>query len=179
MTNDLIPVQDRIYTIRGQKVILDSDLANLYEVETKVLNQAVKRNIDKFPASFMFQLSADEWKNLRSQFVTFKNDIRKYRPYAFTEHGVLMLANVLHSPKATAVSIQIVEIFIKLRDYALTHVGLNEQISELRQLLMLHIDNTGQRLSGHDQTIHQIIQALNNLIEQPRETKKMGFYTGE
>ena len=71
MTNNLIPVQDRIYTIRGQKVILDSDLANLYEVGTKVLNQAVKRNIDKFPTSFMFQISADEWKNLRSQFVTF------------------------------------------------------------------------------------------------------------
>jgi len=74
MTNDLIPIQDRIYTIRGQKVILDSDLAKLYEVEIKVLNQAVKRNIDKFPASFMFQLTADEWKNLRSQFVTFKDD---------------------------------------------------------------------------------------------------------
>jgi len=74
MTNDLIPIQDRIYTIRGKKVILDSDLAKLYEVEIKVLNQAVKRNNDKFPDSFMFQLTADEWKNLRSQFVTLKDD---------------------------------------------------------------------------------------------------------
>ncbi|MCL2348652.1 MAG: ORF6N domain-containing protein [Planctomycetaceae bacterium] len=177
MTNDLIPIQDRIYIIRNQNVILDSDLAKLYEVETKVLNQAVKRNIDKFPASFMFQLTADEWKGLRSQIVTFKDDVRKFKPYAFTEHGVLMLANVLRSKKATAVSIRIVETFIKLRDYALTHVGLNEQISELRQLLMLHIDKTDHRLSEHDQTIHQIIQVLNNLVEQPRKTKKIGFRT--
>ncbi|MDR1167571.1 MAG: ORF6N domain-containing protein [Heliobacteriaceae bacterium] len=94
MVNDLTPVQDMIYEIRGHKVMLDSDLAALYQVETKVLNQAVKRNMDKFPVSFMFQLSNDEWRNLRSQIVTFKNDVRKYKPYVFTEHGVLMLANV-------------------------------------------------------------------------------------
>ena len=81
MTNDLVPIQNRIYTIRGQKVMLDSDLANLYEVETKVLNQAVKRNIDKFPELVMFQLTNDEWKNQRSQFVTFKNNKRKYKLY--------------------------------------------------------------------------------------------------
>jgi len=177
MTNDLVPIQDRIYTIRGQKVILDSDLAKLYEVGTKVLNQAVKRNIDKFPTSFMFQLTADEWSNLRSQFVTFKDDVRKFKPHVFTEHGVLMLANVLRSPKATVISIQIVETFIKLRDYALTNLGLNEQVSELRRLLMLHIDNTDNRLSEHDKTINQIIQVLNNLIEQPKPTTttKIGF----
>ena len=180
MTNDLIPIQDQIYTIRGQKVMLDSDLAKLYEVETKVLNQAVKRNIDKFPELFMFQLSAEEWKNQRSQIVTFKDDVRKYNPYAFTEHGVLMLANVLRSPKATAISVQIVETFIRLRDYVLTQVGLNEQISELRQFLMLHADNTGRRLSEHDQTIQQIIQVLNSFMEQPpRQTTKIGFCTDE
>lgn len=179
MTNKLIPIEDRIYAIRGQKVILDSDLAKLYEVETKVLNQAVKRNIDKFPASFMFQLSKDEWVNLRSQFVTFKEDVRKFRPYAFTEHGVLMLANVLRSQKATAISIRIVETFIKLRDFALTHVELNEQISELRRLLMLHIDNTDNTLSEHDKTMNQIIQVLDHLIVQPRKTNKIGFQIGE
>ena len=179
MTNDLIPIQDRIYTIRGQKVILDSDLAKLYEVEIKVLNQAVKRNSDKFPDSFMFQLTADEWKNQRSQFVTFKDDVRKFKPYVFTEHGVLMLANVLRSKKATTINIQIVETFIKLRDYALTHVGLNEQVSELRQLLLLHIDKSEHKFTEHEQTICQIIQVLNNLVEQPRKTKKIGFHTGE
>jgi phage regulator Rha-like protein len=177
MTNDLIPIQDRIYTIRGQRVMLDSDLAGLYEVETRAINQAVKRNIDKFPELFMFQLTDEEWKNLRSQFVIFKNDTRKFKPYAFTEHGVLMLANVLRSPKATTISIRIVETFIKLRDYALSHVGFNEQISELRQLLMLHIDKTDHRFSEHDQAINQIIQVLNNLIEQPpKKTKKIGFH---
>jgi len=176
MTHDLVPIQNRIYTIRGQKVMLDSDLANLYEVETKVLNQAVKRNIDKFPELFMFQLTNEEWENQRSQFVTFKNDTRKYKPYAFTEHGVLMLANVLRSPKATTISIRIVETFIKLRDYALSHVGFNEQISELRQLLMLHIDKTDHRFAEHDAAIHQIIEVLNNLVEQPKTTKKIGFH---
>jgi len=78
-------IENRIYTIRMQKIMLDSDLAALYEVETKVLNQAVKRNIDKFPASFMFRLTSDEWENLRSQFVTFRDDIRKFKPYAFTD----------------------------------------------------------------------------------------------
>ena len=87
-----------------------------------------------------------------------------------------MLANVLRSKKATVISIQIVETFIKLRDYALTHVGLNEQISELRQLLLLHIDKSDHKLSEHEQTIRQIIQVLNNLIDQPRKTKKIGFH---
>ena len=80
-------IENRIYTTRGQKVMLDSDLAVLYEVETKVLNQAVKRNIDKFPVSFVFRLTSDEWETLRSQFVTFRNDIRKFKPNAFTEHA--------------------------------------------------------------------------------------------
>jgi len=125
----------------------------------------------------MFQLTDDEWSILRSQFVTAKDEKRRFCPYAFTEHGVLMLANVLRSQKATAISIRIVETFIKLRDYALTHVGFNEQISELRQLLMLHIDKTDHRLSEHDKTIHQIIQVLNTLVEQPKKTKKIGFHT--
>jgi len=124
----------------------------------------------------MFQLTDDEWNNLRSQFVTAKDEKRRFNPYAFTEHGVLMLANVLRSPKATTISIRIVETFIKLRDYALAHVGFNEQISELRQLLMLHIDKTDHRFAEHDATIHQIIEVLNHLVEQPKTTKKIGFH---
>ena len=109
--------------------------------------------------------------------MTFKDDVRKFKPYAFTEHGVLMLANVLRSKKATAISIRIVEAFIKLRDYALTHVEFNGQISELRQLLLLHIDKTDHKFSEHEQTIQQIIQVLNSFLEQPRKTKKIGFHT--
>ena len=83
--NEVVQIKNLIYTIRGHRVMLDSDLAMLYEVETKVLNQAVKRNLKRFPPNFMFQLTKDEWLNLRSQIVTFRNDIRKYTPYAFTE----------------------------------------------------------------------------------------------
>ena len=170
-------IENRIYTIRGLRIMLDSDLAALYEVETKVLNQAVKRNIDKFPLSFMFQLKPNEWENLRSQFVTFRNDIRKFKPYVFTEHGVLMLANVLHTKKATTISIKIIEAFVKLQNYSLTHVELNEQVAELRKLLMLHIENTDGKISEHDQAISQIIVALNNLIGNPKPAKRIGFNT--
>ena len=93
--NKVLQIKNLIYTIRGHRVMLDSDLAMLYEVETKVLNQAVKRNIKRFPSNFMFQLTKDEWLSLRSQIVTFRNDIRKYTPYAFTEQGVAMLSSVL------------------------------------------------------------------------------------
>ena len=95
--NELVQIKNLIYEIRGYKVMLDSDLADLYEIEIKALNQAVKRNPTRFPANFMFQLTKEEWQNLRSQFVTFKNDIRKYTPYVFTEQGVAMLSSVLHT----------------------------------------------------------------------------------
>jgi phage regulator Rha-like protein len=114
--NDLAQIQNLIYVIRGQRVMLDSDLAQLYEVETKVLNQAVKRNITRFPDNFMFQLSKNEWLNLRSQIVTFSGDIRKYTPYAFTEQGVAMLSSVLRSEKAIQVNIQIMNTFVKMRE---------------------------------------------------------------
>ena len=118
---EIIPIEiieNKIYVIRGQKIMLDSDLANLYAVETKVLNQAVNRNIDRFPEDFMFQLADSEWETLRSQFVTSKESKggRRYNPYVFTEYGVLMLSNVLNSKKAVAVSIQIVRVFAKLKE---------------------------------------------------------------
>lgn len=168
-------IENRIYTIRGQKVMLDFDIAQLYEVETKNFNKAVKRNIEKFPADFMFQLTQSEFSDLKFQNGTSSWGGRRKLPYAFTEHGVLMTANVLNSQRANIVSVQIVKTFIKLRDYALTHVGLNEQVAELRQLLMLHIENSDNKFTGYDETIAQIVTALNNLIETPREPKKIGF----
>jgi len=177
--NDLVTiekVENRIYTIRGQKVMLDSDLAALYGVLTKNLNKAVKRNIEKFPPEFMFQLSDKELEDLRFQIGTTKLSTKKrFNPYVFTEHGVLMTANILNSEKANIISVQIVKAFIKLRDYAISYVGLNEQIAELRKLLMLHIETTENRFCEHEEAIKQIITALNNLISCPQEQKKIGF----
>ena len=95
--NELVQIKNLIYTIRGYRVMLDSDLAMLYGVETKRLHESVKRNIDRFPSHYMFQLTKEEWLNLRSQIATFSNDIRKYTPYVFTEQGVAMLSSVLNS----------------------------------------------------------------------------------
>ena len=170
-------IENRIFTIRCLKVMIDKDLAELYGVETKRLNEAVKRNIKRFPEDFMFQLSKDEWENLKSQFATSSwGGIRKL-PYVFTEHGVTMLASILNSEKAIDVNIQIVRVFIRLRQYAMLQASRNAEIEELRKMLMLHIENTENRLSEHDETINQIIEVLNNLIEKPRETKKIGFRT--
>ncbi|MCL2067253.1 MAG: ORF6N domain-containing protein [Treponema sp.] len=175
MKKELIKIQKMIQEIRGSKVMLDSDLAQLYEVEIRVLNQAVKRNVERFPADFMFQLNAEEWKNLRSQFVIFNKDIRKYRPFVFTEHGILMLSSVLNSDKAVKVNIQIMRTFVQLRHFALDKPDTNKQIAELRKLLMLHIENSDYKFSEYDKTIRQIVQALNNLIDQPKPTKRIGF----
>jgi len=174
---EMIPIQDMIHEIRGQKVMLDRDLAALYGVELKVMNQAVKRNIERFPLDFMFQLSKDEWSLLRSQIVTAKENLSKVRflPYVFTEHGVLMLSNVLNSTRAINMSIQIIRVFDKLRKYALEQTSKDIRIDELQKLLMLHIDNCDYKFSEHDKAIKQILQALNNLIEKPREPKPIGF----
>ena len=176
-TKNLTNIQKIIYEIRGYKVMIDTDLAALYEVEVRSLNQAVKRNISRFPADFMFQLTDDEWKNLRSQFVIFKNDTRKFRPHVFTEHGILMLSSVLNSEKAININIKIMRIFNQMRQYAISQTGKDTQIAELRKLLMLHIENTDYKFSEHDKSIKQIIQVLNNLIEQPKQTKRIGFGT--
>ena len=177
--NKIMPIQDLIYEIRGQKVMFDRDLAMLYEILTKNLNKAVKRNIEKFPSEFMFQLTKEEWDFLRFQFGTLKSDIRKYRPYVFTEHGILMTANILNSEKANKISVEIIKVFIKLRNYVLSQSNTNEQIIELRKLLMLHIENNDYKFSEYDETMKQIIIALNNLIEQPQKPKKIGFSTND
>ena len=173
MKKDLQVIKSLIYEIRGQKIMLDSDLAVLYEVEPKVLNQAVKRNIERFPVDFMFQLTQDEWKILRSQFVTSSHNHggRRYAPYVFTEQGVAMLATVLNSQKAIQVNIQIMRTFVQLRHYVLGQ-DTNTQIAELRKLLMLYIEK-------NDKRVNDIIIALNNLIEQPKPTKTIGFTANE
>ena len=172
---EAMPIKDLIYEIRGQKVMMDSDLASLYEIETKVLNRAVKRNPERFPDFFMFQLTEEEWTILRCHFGTLKKHNRKYRPYVFTEHGVLMLSSVLNSRKAININIEIMMTFVKMRNYVFSQNGTNEQITELKKLLMLHIENSDNKFSEHDKAIRQIINVLNNLIEKPKETKRIGF----
>jgi hypothetical protein len=114
-------ILNKIYYIRGHKVILDQDLADLYDVPTKRLNEQVKRNIGRFPADFMFQLTEEEFENLRSQFATSSWGGRRVAPYAFTEHGVLMLSSVLNSEKAISVNIQIMRIYTKMREMLMTN----------------------------------------------------------
>ena len=179
--NKVMSIQNIIYEIRGQKVMLDRELAKLYGVELKAMNQAVKRNIERFPVDFMFQLTQDEWNFLRSQFVTANEYISKVRflPYVFTEHGVLMLSNVLNSSKAINMSIQIIRVFDRLRKYALEQTSKNVRIDELYKLLMLHVENNDYKFSEYDGTIKQIVHALNNLIEQPKKTKTIGFRPGK
>jgi hypothetical protein len=176
MANELKQIQNMIYEIRGLKVMLDSDLAALYGVETFNLNKAVKRNIERFPDDFMFQLTKDEWENLTFQFgiSSSQHGGRRFMPYAFTEQGVAMLASVLNSPIAVKVNINIMRAFVKLRHHVLSQ-SKDEQIAELRKLLMLHIENTDTKFSKQDKIIKQIVLALNNLIEQPPTTKRIGF----
>ena len=172
--NKEITIQDLIFEIRGQKVMIDRDLADLYGVEVKALNQSVKRNIDRFPLDFMFQLTQYEWENLRSQFVTSSlHGGRRYAPFVFTEQGVSMLSSVINSKRAIEVNINIMRAFVKLRHYLFFQGDTNEhiqsfQINELRKLLMLYIEK-------NDKRVNDIIVALNNLIAQPPKTKTIGF----
>jgi hypothetical protein len=171
MKNELAKIKNMIYEIRGHQVMLDSDLARIYQVETRVLNQAVKRNIDRFPSEFMFQLTEEEFENLKSQFVTSSWGGRRKLPSAFTEHGVVMLSSVLNSKIATQINITVVNAFIDMRRYTLSQSTTNIQIAELRKLLMLYIEK-------NDKRVNDIIIALNNLIEQPPKTKTIGFNAG-
>ena len=137
-TAELTPatgIESRIYLIRRQKVMLDSDLAALYQVTTKRMNEQVKRNRRRFPEDFMFQLASEEAQALRSQFATSNRGRggRRYRPYVFTEHGAVMLASVLNSPAAIESSIQVVRAFIRLREILSTHKELARKLAELEQ----------------------------------------------
>ena len=179
MTKDLTAtntIENRIFTIREQKVMIDRDLAELYGVETKRLNEAVKRNIARFPAEFMFRLNGNELLELVAICDRFK--ILKHSsstPYAFNEHGIAMLSSVLKSERAVAINIEIIKTFIRLRHYAISQIETNEPNAELLKLLMLHIENNDYKFLEYDETIKQIFRTLNNLIEQPKKTKKIGF----
>ena len=174
----IVNIEQRIFVIRGQRVMLDRDLAQLYGVETKRLNERVKRNIKRFPKDFMFQLNKDELKELVAncdRLQTLKHSSNP--PYVFTEHGVTMLASVLNSDKAIQINLQIVRAFVRLRQYAMLQTQKNTEVEELRKILMLHIDNTDNRFSECNERINKIIEVLNNLIEKPRESKQIGFKT--
>lgn len=151
--------------------MLDSDLALLYEVDTKVLNQAVKRNLDRFPEDFMFQLSDEEWQNLRSQIVTLNGVTRKYKPYVFTEQGVAMLSGILNSKRAVAVNIQIMRTFIKLRELALTNKDFTQRLDEMEHRFI-------QYARDMNINIEDIYKQLNYLTDITKPTK-IGFKTEE
>ena len=164
-------IQKKIFHIRGQQVMLDHDLAAMYETETRKLKQAVRRNLERFPADFMFELSKEEYEGLRSHFVILKKKSRgthsKYLPFAFTEQGVAMLASVLSSSKAIAVSIQIVRAFVLLRQYALSHKELTEKLKKLEE--------------RYDRKFSDVHDAINYLLKKDqqenhqRERRRIGF----
>ena len=171
MPTTLSKIQKRIFTIRQKKVMLDTDIAALYEVEVKRLNEAVKRNLKRFPGDFMFQLTKEEFAKVVANCDHLQNlKFRSTLPYAFTEQGVAMLAAVLNSQKAIDVNIQIMRAFIQLRNYMLSDDALHDQITELRKLLLLYIEK-------NDKRVNDIIMVLNSLIEQPPKTKTIGFRT--
>ncbi len=174
----------RIAAVRGVRVILDTDLAALYEVQTKRFNEAVKRNLAKFPADFMLQLTAEEWAALRSQFATLdaggRGQHRKYLPYAFTEHGAIMAANLLSSARAIEVSVYVVRAFVRMRELAATHGDLAQRLIELEQkteaLAMSH-ENLGRNTRTQ---FKQVFDALRELMTPPEPPKRpIGFVTPE
>ncbi|MDI9365209.1 MAG: ORF6N domain-containing protein [Flavobacterium sp.] len=171
-------IQNRIHTIRGESVMLDRDLAALYEVETKVLNQAVKRNLKRFPEYFMFQLTKGEYESLRSQFATLnekdqylssqivitnigRGQHSKYLPYAFTEQGIAMLSGILNSDKAINTNINIMRAFVAIRKIVLQQQDIKEQLHAIKE-----------RLSEHDVQLSQIYDAMENILDEKASQRK-------
>ena len=168
--NDVIPVEQiasKIYLIRNVKVMLDRDLAELYGVETKRLKEQVKRNFERFPEDFMFELTKDELTNWRSQFATSNKDIMGLRvpPFAFTEHGILMLSSVLKSKKATHVNIQIMRTFTKLRKAILDNEDLRKELFELKQI--------------SEERFRIVFETLDQLLTKESKPKKKIGYTAK
>jgi hypothetical protein len=171
--HEIVPlgqIEERIYFIRGQRVMLDADLAILYGVKTKALNQAVSRNLERFPEDFMFRLTERE----KAEVVTICDHLRGLRfspvlPYAFTEHGAIMAASVLRSERAVKISVHVVRAFVKLREMLSTHKELARKMAELER-----------RLDGHDAEIQGLMQAIRELMVPPPETprKRIGFTSG-
>ena len=163
MSEDLIIVQNLIYEIRGQKVMLDFDLARLYQVETKVLNQAVRRNIKRFPEDFMFQLDNKEFANLKSQIVTSSWGGRRTPPLAFTEEGIAMLSSVLHSDIAIAANISILRAFVKVREYLLMASTVSAEVKELRAKVDLLAMQQEENLAAVNDLSEDVRQDIDNL----------------
>jgi phage regulator Rha-like protein len=163
-------IESRIYEIRGQRIMFDRDLAELYGVRTKALKQAVSRNIERFPPDFMFILTYQEFANLRSQIVTSSSRQwggTRYKPMAFTEQGVAMLSSVLRSKKAVQVNIEIMRAFVHLRGLLLAHKDMAQKLKELEK-----------RLEKHDADIGLIFEAIRELMTPPdTPPKKIGFET--
>jgi hypothetical protein len=160
-------ILNKIYAIRGEKVMLDQDLAEMYGVETKVFNQSVKRNLERFPKDFMFTLTDKEWQNLRSQIVTSSWGGTRYKPNAFTGQGVAMLSSILNSKTAIEVNIRIIRVFTRLREYALTHKEILLQLSKLEK-----------EVKGNSKDIENIFMVLKELLEKESKTvprNKIGF----
>ena len=180
---ELLIIQKKIFEIRGQRVMLDFDLVELYQTETKRLKEAVRRNIKRFPSDFMFEITKDEYNSLRSNFSTSnqtsslrtqfatiekgRGKYSKYNPFAFTEQGVAMLSSVLNSDKAVEVNISIMRAFVFLRQYALSHKDLTEKLKELE--------------SKYDRKFADVYEAINYLLQKDKqetkhkERKKIGF----
>ncbi|NTW32536.1 MAG: ORF6N domain-containing protein [Bacteroidetes bacterium] len=160
-------IMNKIYYIRGQKVMLDSDLAELYEVETKRLKEQVKRNIDRFPDGYMFTLTESEFANLRSQFATSSWGGVRYLPMAFTEHGVLQLSNYLKSERARAVGFKIIDVFVRLREVLTDNMELRLAIEEIKK-----------KTENNTKNIELVFQYLDELLEKqenPKPRKQVGF----
>ena len=178
-------IQNRIYEIRGERVMLDKDLAALYETETKALNLAVKRNLKRFPRDFMFQLTKEEYESLRFQIETSKNGDTmrlqietskggrggtRYLPYVFTEQGVAMLSGILHSDKAISMNIAIMRAFVEVRRVLLQQSDLKTQLKEIKE-----------RLGEHDEQLNQIYDTIENLLDEKaienkwNERERIGF----
>jgi hypothetical protein len=155
----------KIYLLRGQKVMLDEDLAELYQVPTGRLNEQVKRNIARFPADFMFQLTKEEFENLKSQNATSSWGGRRKLPFAFTEHGVLMLSSVLNSERAVGVNIQIMRIYTKMREMLMTN-----------QEILLKLEQLERQTFQNSDDIQMIFTALKELLNPPQEPRpRIGF----
>lgn len=173
-TTVLIPderIVDKIYLIREQKVMLDRDLAELYGVETKVLKQQVKRNLDRFPSDFMFELTENEFSILRSQFVTSSWGGTRYLPMVFTEQGVAMLSSVLNSKKAINVNIQIMRIFTRIRQMLTDNLSIKIEIEEIKK-----------KLQNQDKNIELVFSYLDELItkqQNPTPRKRIGYKANE
>lgn len=180
-------IQNRIYELRGERVMLDFDLAALYEVETRILNQAMKRNIERFPTDFMFQLKPFEYELIRAQIDTLNQSMSSQfvmtypakrptiaLPYAFTEQGVAMLSGVLNSGKAIKMNIAIMRAFVEVRRVVLSHRDIKRQLQEIKK-----------RIGNHDENIAQLYEAIENLLDDKtaqrkwEDRKRIGFKRGE